>query len=47
MYKVTIQSTPANENNWVVVASGRWTPGQQPQFDEQTLSAEVLEGLST
>jgi hypothetical protein len=45
MYKVTIQSTPANGIEWKVVASGRWTPGQQPQLAEQTLSPEVLQEL--
>jgi hypothetical protein len=28
-----------------VVASGTWTPGQQPQLAEQTLPAEVVEML--
>ena len=46
MYKVTIQSTPVAESNWRVVASGTWTPGQQPQLDEQKiLPAEVIEML--
>ena len=44
VYKVTIQSTPAAADTWKVVASGTWTPGQQPQL-EQTLSAEVVEAL--
>ncbi len=43
-YKVTIQATPVAESNWRVVASGTWTPGQQPQLD-QTLPAEVVEML--
>ncbi len=42
MYKVTIQATPASKIDWKVVASGRWTPGQQPQLAEETLSSEVL-----
>jgi hypothetical protein len=45
MYKVTIQSTPVAETNWRVVASGTWTPGQQPQLDEHALSTEVIETL--
>ena len=45
MYKVTVQATPAAESNWRVVASGTWTPGQQPQLAEQTLPAEVVETL--
>ena len=46
MYKVTVQSTPVVEKPvWRVVASGTWTPGQQPQLDEQTLPAEVIEAL--
>jgi hypothetical protein len=45
MYKVTIQATPVAESNWRVVASGTWTPGQQPQLAEQTLPAEVIEML--
>ncbi len=45
MYKVTIQATPVAESNWRVVASGTWTPGQQPQLAEQTLPAEVVEML--
>ena len=45
MYKVTIQSTPVAETNWRVVASGTWTPGQQPRLDEQTLPAKVVEML--
>jgi hypothetical protein len=45
MYKVTIQATPVAETNWRVVASGTWTPGQQPQLTEQTLPAEVIEML--
>ncbi len=45
MYKVTIQATPINESDWKVVATGRWTPGQQPQLAEHTLAAEVLEEL--
>jgi hypothetical protein len=45
MYKVTIQATPVAESNWRVVASGTWTPGQQPQLAEQPLPAEVVETL--
>ena len=44
VYKVTIQATPVGADQWKVVASGTWTPGQQPQL-EQTLSAEVVEAL--
>ena len=44
VYKVTIQATPATADAWKVVASGTWTPGQQPQL-EQILSAEVVEAL--
>jgi len=46
MYKVTIQETPVVEKlNWRVVASGTWTPGQQPQLDEHALSTDVIEAL--
>jgi hypothetical protein len=45
MYKVTIQATPVAESNWRVVASGTWTPGQQPQLAEDSLPAEVIETL--
>jgi hypothetical protein len=45
MYKVTIQSTPVTESNWKVIATGTWTPGQQPQLAEQILPAEVVEAL--
>ena len=46
MYKVTVQSTPVAEKpEWKVVATGTWTPGQKPQFDEQTLPAKVIEAL--
>jgi len=41
MYKVTIQATPVADIAWKVVASGTWTPGQQPQLDEQ-IPAEVV-----
>jgi hypothetical protein len=44
MYKVTIQATPTQENNWKVVATGTWSPGQQPQLD-QPLPDKVLEAL--
>jgi hypothetical protein len=44
VYKVTIQATPVGTDQWKVVGSGTWTPGQQPQL-EQTLSAEVIEAL--
>lgn len=45
MYKVTVQATPVAEIDWRVVASGTWTPGQQPQLDEHMLPAEVVEML--
>ena len=45
MYKVTIQSTPAEKIDWKVVASGRWTPGQPPELAEHILPAEVLDAL--
>ena len=45
MYKVTIQSTSVQEDKWRVIASGRWTPGQQPQLDNQLLPAAVVEKL--
>ena len=45
MYKVTIQATPVAVINWRVVATGTWTPGQQPQLAEQDLPAEVVEAL--
>jgi hypothetical protein len=44
VYKVTIQATPVGTDQWKVVGTGTWTPGQQPQL-EQTLSAEVIEAL--
>ena len=44
VYKVTIQATPVGADQWKVVGSGIWTPGQQPKL-EQTLSAEVVEAL--
>lgn len=44
MYKVTIQATRAGENNWSVVTTGRWTPGQPPQLDK-ILPANVVEAL--
>jgi hypothetical protein len=44
VYKVTIQATAVGTDQWKVVASGTWTPGQPPQL-EQTLSAEVIEAL--
>ena len=44
MYKVTIQSTPVQQDNWRVVASGRWTPGQPPQLDH-VLPEAVVESL--
>ena len=44
VYKVTIQAAPVGADQWKVVASGTWTPGQQPQL-EQILSAEVVEAL--
>jgi hypothetical protein len=46
VYKVTIQETPVVEKpNWRVVASGTWTPGQEPQLAEHMLPAEVIEAL--
>jgi hypothetical protein len=45
MYKVTIQATPARESNWSVVTTGRWTPGQQPQLEDEILPANVVEAL--
>ena len=45
MYKATIQATLVAESNWRVVASGTWTPGQQPQLAEHILPAEVVEAL--
>ena len=45
MYKVTIQATPINQSDWRVVATGTWTPGQQPQLTDQILPAQVLEEL--
>ncbi len=45
MYKVTIQSTPANRVDWQVVAAGTWIPGQPPQLEANTVSAETLAEL--
>jgi hypothetical protein len=45
MYKVTIQARPIKEGDWRVVASGTWTPGEQPQLADQVLPAEVMETL--
>ena len=45
MYKVTVQETPVQESNWRVVASGTWTPGQQPKLEDHILPAEVIETL--
>jgi hypothetical protein len=45
MYKITVQTTPVQESNWRVVASGRWTPGHPPQLDDHALPAEVVEAL--
>jgi hypothetical protein len=45
MYKVTIQAKPSKEGDWRVVASGTWTPGQQPQLADEILPAKVLEEL--
>ena len=45
MYKVTIQTTPVDENNWKVVANGSWTPGLPPELDNQTLPLGVIEAL--
>jgi hypothetical protein len=45
MYKVTIQATSVQRIDWKVVGSGSWNPGQQPQLEDQILSAEVLAGL--
>ena len=45
MYRITIQATPIEASDWKVVASGTWTPGQQPQLVDEILPADVLEGL--
>jgi hypothetical protein len=45
MYKVTIQARPIEEDDWRVVASGRWTPGKQPQLGDEILPADVIEAL--
>jgi hypothetical protein len=45
MYKVTAQATSINRVDWKVVATGTWTPGQQPQLEEHVLPVEVLEEL--
>jgi hypothetical protein len=45
MYKVTIQATPVEKIDWKVMASGRWTPGEQPELGEEGLPAEVLAEL--
>ena len=31
--------------DWRVVATGTWTPGQQPQLEDQLLPAEVVATL--
>jgi len=45
MFKVTIQATPVQENNWRVVATGTWTPGQRPELEDQLLPGEVIATL--
>jgi hypothetical protein len=45
MYKVTIQARPVKEGDWKVVATGTWTPGQQPQLADEILPAEVIGAL--
>lgn len=45
MYKVTVQATPIDKVDWKVVASGRWTPGREPELTEGNLSAEVVKAL--
>ena len=45
MYKVTIQATSVQRIDWKVVGSGLWNRGQQPQLEDQILSAEVVEEL--
>jgi hypothetical protein len=44
MYKATIQITPAGESNWRVVATGTWTPEEEPQLDH-VLPVGVIEAL--
>jgi hypothetical protein len=43
-YKVTIQATPVGENNWSVVTTGMWNPGEPPQLEE-ILPANVVKAL--
>jgi hypothetical protein len=45
VFKVTIQATAVQENNWHVVSTGTWTPGQKPELGEETLPAEVVATL--
>jgi hypothetical protein len=45
VFKVTIQATAVQENNWHVVATGSWSPGQKPELDEKTLPVEVVATL--
>jgi hypothetical protein len=45
LYKVTIQATPAGENNWSVVTTGTWIPGRPPQLTDQMLSAKIVDAL--
>jgi len=44
LFKVTIQATPAQENNWRVVTTGAWSPGQPPELEDH-VPAEVLATL--
>lgn len=44
MYKVTIQATPVQAENWKVVAAGTWTPGLPPQLDNP-IPPDVIEAL--
>ncbi len=45
MFKVTIQATAVQENNWHVVATGTWSPGQQPELGDETLPVDVVATL--
>jgi hypothetical protein len=45
MYKVTIQATPFQADNWKVVATGTWTPGTPPQLDSIVVPADVVTAL--
>jgi hypothetical protein len=45
MDKVTIQARPIKEGDWRVVATGTWTPGEQPQLGDEILPVEVITAL--